>query len=205
MSAPQGTHDWLMERVGFVTASRFKDVLAVLKSGAPAAPRKAYLMELVCERMTGQPVEHFVNKAMQWGIDNEAAARAAYCKQTGNGVTAAGFLRHATLKAGCSPDGIIDMEGGIEIKCPQTSTHVETLLNGMSEDHLPQVQGAMWITGYAWWDFVSFDPRMPEGLQLYVQRVQRDDAFIANLETQVKAFSDEADEMIAKLMEKKRG
>ena len=101
------------------------------------------------------------------------------------------------------PIWIVDLEGGIEIKVPNSTTHLETLLNGMSEDHLPQVQGAMWITGYDWWDFVSFDPRMPENLQCYVQRIKRDDKYIENLAAQVKAFSDEADEMIVKLMERK--
>ena len=203
--APQGTTAWLMERVGYITASRFKDVLDIRKDGKPGASRLRYLSEIVCERLTGQPTEHFVNAAMKWGTEHEPVARAAYCAATKNGVTAVGFLKHPTLKAGASPDGIVDLEGGIEIKCPTSPVHLATLLDGMSEDHLPQVQGAMWITGYDWWDFVSFDPRMPENLRLHVQRVKRDDAYIAMLEEKIKAFSDEADAMIAKLMEKNRG
>ena len=200
MSAPQGTHDWLMERVGMVTASRFKDVLAVLKSGKPAAARTNYMTELVCERLTGKPVEHFVNAAMQWGTEHEPAARTAYCAKTGNSVAQVGFMRHATIMAGASPDGIIDLDGGLEIKCPTSATHLETLMNGMSEDHLPQVQGAMWITGLAWWDFVSYDPRMPESLQLYVTRVARDEAYIAALEKAVVEFICEVDETVSKLL-----
>jgi hypothetical protein len=203
MSAPQGTHDWLMERVGYITASRFKDVLAVLKNGSPGAARKAYLSEIVCERLTGQPVEHFVNKSMQWGTEQEPNARAAYCLHAGVGVTAIGFLKDKVIKAGCSPDGLVGLDYGIEIKCPNSSTHLETLLNGMSEDHLPQIQGAMWITGYQEWEFISYDPRMPENLRLYVQRVKRDAEYIKNLSEQVKLFSDEADAMISKLMERK--
>jgi hypothetical protein len=201
MSAPQQTHAWLMERVGFVTASRFKDVLNFRKDGKPGADRIKYLSEIVCERLTGQPTEHFVTKAMQFGTEQEPAAREAYCRKTGNGVTAVGFLKRATMKAGASPDGIVDMEYGIEIKVPNSTTHLETLLNGMSDDHLPQVQGAMWITGFEFWDFVSFDPRMPESLQLHVQRIQRDETFIKSLSDAVAAFSDEADQLIAKLME----
>lgn len=204
MNAPQGTHDWLMERVGFVTGSRFRDVLDFRKDGKPGADRKKYLTEIVCERLTGQPVEHFVNAAMKWGTEQEPHARAAYCAKTGNGVTAVGFMRHATIKAGASPDGIIDMDGGLECKCPTSAVHLDTLLNGMSEDHMPQVQGGMWITGLAWWDFVSYDPRMPEPLRLYVQRIPRDDAYIAMLEAKVAAFSNEADYMIQKLMGEKK-
>ena len=205
MNAPQGTSAWLHERTGFVTGSRFRDVLNFRKDGKPGADRQKYLMEVVCERMTGEPTEHFVTKAMQWGIDHEAEARAAFCAATGLGVTATGFLRHATLKAGCSPDGIIDMEAGLEIKCNTTPVFVDILLNGMGEEYMAQVQGGMWITGYSHWFFVAYDPRMPEGLRLHVQKIERDEKYIANLAEQVKAFSNEADEMIAKLMEKKHG
>lgn len=202
MSAPQGTHEWLIERVGFVTASRFKDVLDTLKSGKPGAARTKYLKEVVCERLTGQPADHFVNAAMKWGIENEPHARTAYCHATGASVTQVGFMRHTTLKAGASPDGIIDMDYGLEIKCPSTATHLDTLLNGMSDDHLPQVQGGMWITGLPEWEFVSYDPRMPENLRLHIQRIKRDDAYIANLEAQVTEFINEIDTMTSTLLER---
>lgn len=200
MNAPQGTHDWLMERVGMVTASRFKDVLAVLKNGKPGAARTNYLTEIVCERLTGQPTEHFVNSAMKWGTEHEAAARNAYEVKSGNHVSLMGFMKHSTLMAGCSPDGIIELDGGLEIKCPTSATHLETLTNGMDESHLGQVQGAMWITGLPWWDFVSFDPRFPPSLQLYVTRVWRDEAYIAALEKAVVEFIGEVDETVSKLL-----
>jgi hypothetical protein len=203
MNAPQGTHEWLMERVGYVTASRFKDVLAILKNGKPGAAREKYLTEIVCERLTGQPAEHFVNNAMKWGIEQEPAARAAYCLHAGVGVTAVGFLRDKRIKAGASPDGVVDLDYGIEIKCPTSATHLETLLHGMSEDHLPQVQGAMWITGYQEWEFISYDPRMPEHLRLFVQRVKRDAVYINHLAEQVSLFSDEADAIVNQLKERK--
>ena len=104
--------------------------------------------------------------------------------------------------AGASPDGIIDLEGGIEIKNPTSPVHLATLLDGMSDDYLPQVQGAMWITGYDWWDFVSYDPRMPDNLQVYVQRIERDNEYISKLDAAVRAFSDEVDATIDRLMRK---
>ena len=126
---------------------------------------------------------------MRWGTEQEAAARAAYERVTGISVEETGFVAHDTLMAGCSPDGLADWDGLIEIKCPfNTGVHIDTLLNGMPAEHAPQVQGQMWITGRQWCDFVSYDPRMPAELQLYVQRINRDPAFIADLERQVSEF-----------------
>jgi predicted phage-related endonuclease len=148
-----------------------------------------YLTELVVERLTGQRVQKFATAAMQWGEDCEPAARAAYERTTGISVEETGFVAHDTLLAGCSPDGLVDWDGLIEIKCPYNSAvHIETLLQGMPADHIPQVQGQMWITGRQWCDFVSYDPRMPEPLQLHVQRIQRDPGFIADLEAKVTSF-----------------
>lgn len=204
----QRTHDWLMARCGCATGSRFKDVVARLKPkkgetiGAPAAARENYLIDVVSERLTGEPRQHFVNAAMQWGTDQEPIARDAYKARSGLQVDEVGFLRHATLAAGCSPDGIVELgEGVLEIKCPTTSTHVATLLHGMSEDHLPQVQGALWITGAQWCDFVSFDPRLPRGLDLHVQRIARDEQYIANLEAEVRLFLGEVDSLVSQLKE----
>jgi hypothetical protein len=126
---------------------------------------------------------------MLWGTEQEAAARAAYEQRTGIEVEETGFVAHDTLYAGCSPDGLVDWDGLIEIKCPYNSAvHIETLLGGMPADHMAQVQGQMWITGRQWCDFVSFDPRMPEPLQLHVQRINRYPAYVAVLERQVTEF-----------------
>ena len=188
-TADQRTDDRYPARCGKATASRFKDVLARLKNGNPAADRQKYLTELVVERLTGQPVPSYENAAMRWGTEQEAAARAAYEQRTGATVEETGFVAHDTLMAGCSPDGLVDWDGLIEIKCPYNSaTHIETLLNCMPAEHIAQVQGQMWITGRQWCDFVSYDPRMPAELQLYVQRINRDPAFIADLERQVAEF-----------------
>ena len=191
-TATQRSDDWYAARCGKATASRFKDVMARLKSGNPAADRQRYLTELVVERLTGQPVPAYENAAMRWGTEQEAAARAAYEQRTGVAVEETGFVAHDVLMAGCSPDGLVDWDGLIEIKCPyNTGVHIETLLNGMSADHMPQIQGQMWITGRQWCDFVSYDPRMPEPLQLYVQRIPRDAAFVADLESRITSFLSE--------------
>jgi putative phage-type endonuclease len=181
--------DWYAARLGKATASRFKDAIAALKSGAPAQAQRDYLTELVVERLTQQPIQRFQNAAMTWGTEQEPAARAAYERVTGRIVEETGFVAHDTLMAGCSPDGLVDWDGLIEIKCPYSSAnHIETLLNGMPADHIPQVQGQLWITGREWCDFVSYDPRMPAELQLHVQRIQRDPSFIADLEAKVTSF-----------------
>lgn len=184
----QRSYDWIQERVGYATASRFKDVMGRLKAGGPNQACKDYLAELVCERLTGEPVTKFSNAAMAWGTEMEPEARQAYCLKTGNHVDEVSFLKHPTMMAGASPDGIIELEGVLEIKCPNTGTHIETLTNGMDEMHQFQIQGQLWITGYKWADFVSYDPRLPPGLQIYIQRVQRDKQFIAELEAGVRDF-----------------
>lgn len=201
MSAAQGSAEWLFERVGKVTASRFADVMAKLKNGNPAKARDDYLWEVVIERITGNPTDHFTNAAMLWGIENEMGARMSYEARTGAMVEAAGLIPHPDMEgvAG-SPDGLIGEDGGIEIKCPFNSAiHLRTVLDGMPLDHAPQVQGLMWVTGRAWWDFVSFDPRLPAGLSLYVQRIERDESYCATLAVEIGAFLDEVDALAARL------
>ena len=197
-TATQRDADWYAARIGKATASRFKDAIAAKKQtekqkkdnlpGDPMQAQLDYLTELVVERLTGQRVQKYVTAAMQWG-DHEPEARTAYERTTGTHVEETGFVAHDTLLAGCSPDGLVDWDGLIEIKCPWNSAvHIETLLNGMPSDHVPQVQGQMWITGRQWCDFVSYDPRMPEPLQLHIQRINRDPGFIADLEARITSF-----------------
>lgn len=192
----QGSQEWLAERAGHVTASRFKDVLAKIKTGE-AATRRAYRLQLVTERLTGLPCDTYTNAAMAWGTEQEPYAREAYEIETGEDVTQTGFLKNLELGwVGASPDGLIGDDGAIEIKCPfQSTVHVETLQNGMPPEHMAQVQGVLWVTGRQWVDFISFDPRMPEGLRIYKQRIARDDVYIDKLHAEVKTFLSEVEAM----------
>jgi len=196
----QGSVEWLYQRVGKCTGSQFADVMAVRKDGKEAAPRYNYKMELVVERLTGQPAERWVSKYMEWGTMNEPSARMEYEARTGSMVEPHEFMDHPEIaNCGGSVDGTIDDDGIIEIKCPTTFNHLETFLNGMPEDHIPQVQGYLWVTNRQWCDFISYDPRLPEHLQLYVQRVARDEAYIAKLAEKIPLFLAEVDEIYARL------
>jgi len=190
----QGTPEWKAARAGHATASRFADVLAKVKVGE-AMGRQRYRWQLVTERIMAAPCETYSNKAMERGTLLEPEARDAYEAETGAFVTQTDFLHHPTVEwVGCSPDGLIDADGGLEIKCPDNPViHVQTIHGGMPSEHRAQVQGQMWVTGRKWIDFVSYDPRMPEGMQLYIERVKRDDAYIAELEKEVAAFLAEVD------------
>ena len=198
----QSSIEWLMERCGKVTASRFKDVIVTLKSGKPGAEREKYLWETVIERLTGKPKEHFTNDAMAWGTEQEVFARIDYEARTGAFGTETGFIEHPTIDlCGGSPDGLVDDDGGIEIKCPWNSAiHLATWLNGMPEEHMAQVQGLMWITGRQWWDFVSYDPRLQDaGLSLYIQRIPRDEEFIQAMSEKIVGFQVDADALLSEL------
>lgn len=189
----QRTDEWFAARCGLATASRFKDILARIKSGEAAA-RRNYKAQLVCERLTGVPYENgFESAEMRFGTEQEPFARMAYEERHGVMVEEVGFIRHETLMAGCSPDGLVGEDGLVEFKVPNTANHIDTLEKGMPPEHLPQIMGQLWLTGRKWCHFVSFDPRMPERLRLYVQRVERDDEYIANLEKEVRAFLDEVE------------
>lgn len=189
----QGGADWLRERAGHATASCFADIIATGRNGQPLKAREDYLMRLVVERITGEPVLTPASFAMQWGTEAEPYARAAYEVEAGATVREVGFVKHPTHAwVGASSDGLVGAKGGIEIKCPHNSAiHLQTWECGMPEHHKPQVQGQMWVLGLDWIDFCSYDPRMHAGaehLKLYRQRIARDDAYIAQLEKDVLAF-----------------
>lgn len=185
----QRSEEWFAARVGKVTASRVADLMAKTKSG-PSASRANYMAELICERLTGQRAECFTNAAMQWGTETEPQARAAYEFVTDNAVTEAGIVFHPSIADfGASPDGLIGIDGLLEIKCPSSATHIETLLTeAIPAKYMTQMQAQMACTGRVWCDFASFDPRLPGDMQLWVRRVHRDDAFIAEMEREVSAF-----------------
>ena len=185
----QGSSEWLAARLGRATASRVADICAKTKSG-PAASRGNYLLELVTERLTGEPTPFFVNSAMQWGTDNEPHAREAYEVTRDCFVEEVGFIGHPTIAmAGASPDGLVGEHGLVEIKCPNSLTMVTTLrANEVPAKYLPQIYFQMACTGRAWCDFVSYDSRLPANCQLFVKRVERDHVKIAEIENEVEAF-----------------
>jgi len=199
----QGTKEWLQARAGRVTASRVADIVAKTKSG-PAASRANYMAQLICERLTGSPVEGFKSAAMQWGTEIEPLARAAYEDRHGVLVVETGFIPHPTLSmAGASPDGLVGEDGLVEIKCPETATHLDTLLSGSVPGRYQiQMLWQMACTGRAWCDFVSFDPRLPANMQLFVARVERDEKKLVEISGEVEAFLGELDQKIQKLTEK---
>ena len=196
----QRTEAWRLARVGFVTASRIADLMARTKSGYGAS-RANYMSELIVERMTGVPTEHFVSKEMQWGIDHEEEARIAYEERTGEIVQQVGFIEHPTiLHSGASPDGFVGDNGLVEIKCPNTSTHIDTILSDQADSrYYKQMQWQMECSGRRWCDFVSFDPRMPEKLRLFVARVPYDADFISKACIEVGKFLDELADKISSL------
>ena len=202
----QGTTEWKQLRLGKVTASRVSDVMSKGKSGESAS-RKNYRTELVVQRLTGEPGESFTNSAMEWGTNNEPFARAAYEVLTKRCVMQIPFVNHLTIpNFGCSPDGMISTDGLIEIKCPNSTTHIEYLLDGKPPTkYVPQMQCQMAVTGRKWCDFVSYDPRLPEDLQLFVVRLERDDEYIKAMEEEVTKFLDEVETMYKQLKEKQNG
>lgn len=198
----QGTDEWKAARLGRVTASRIPDIMAKLKNGGEPASRRDYKMQLVSEILTGVPQEEiFVTKEMAWGTEQEQFARVAYELVTGRSVDQLGFVVHPSIdRAGASPDGLVHgpQLGLVEIKCPKSTTHICTLLDGdIPEKYIPQMLFQMACTGAHWCDFISFDPRLPENAQLFVSRLHRNESAIAGIESAVLDFLMEVDEMIA--------
>jgi putative phage-type endonuclease len=197
----QRTEDWFAARLGKVTASRVADVLARTKTGYSAS-RANYLTQLVLERITGTKSEGFTSAAMQWGIDQEPFARAAYEAHHGVLVDEVGFMQHPTIEAsGASPDGLVGADGMVEIKCPDSKTALECWLSAdpVESKYFTQMQWQMACAGRFWCDYVVFDPRMPAKAQLFVYRVERDDRWIKETEVEVKKFLAEVDAKVAAL------
>lgn len=198
----QRTEDWFSDRLGCVTASKVADVMAKTKSGYGAA-RANYMAQLLCERLTGEREQGYCNAAMQRGIDLEPQARAQYEFHTGNTVTETGFVLHPTIAmCGASPDGLAGEDGLVEIKVPNTATHITTLRGGKIDDrYMKQMHLQMLCTGRKWCDYVSFDDRLPEAMQLHIQRVHLDEELATEMEAEIVAFLAELDAMIGELTE----
>lgn len=199
----QNSAEWLAARCGSLGASSIADMVAKTRTGWGAS-RFNLAARIVCERLTGTPQESYTNAAMQWGHDTEPQARAMYEFMRDVAVQQVGLVLHPSInKSHASPDGLVGEDGLIEIKCPNTATHIETLLSEDVEGkYVKQMQWQMACCGRAWCDFVSFDPRLPAEMQMFVQRVRRDDEFIAELEREARLFLAEIDKTIATLSDK---
>lgn len=196
--APQGSPQWFAARLGRATGSRFADVLA----GGRGLSRRAYATQLALEIITGSPTDTFVSLAMEMGSEREPLARAHYEALTGNFVTEVGFCEHDWLPCGVSPDGLIEDEGGLEIKCPKERAHAEYLtLPAEPPAYTAQIQGCLWITGRKWWDFVSFNPSFPVNARLIMRRIPRDEAYIQRLEAAIESFSSEVQDLVTLIRE----
>jgi len=199
----QRSSEWFAARLGKVTASRMADVCAKTRSGY-AASRGNYMAELVVERLTGKATDSFANAAMQWGTDQEPFARDAYSAKTGELVTEVGFVNHPRIEnAGASPDGIVGA-GLVEIKCPNTASHIEYLMSKEPpQKYYYQMQWQIGCAMAEFCDWVSYDPRMPQELQLLIVRIYRDEDCIKMLEAEVETFLSELDAKVKALKEMK--
>jgi hypothetical protein len=205
LNVEQGTPEWLVARIGCVTASRVKDVVAKTRGGVESPRRASYKLELLTEVLTGRATEHYVSQAMDFGTENEPLARTTYELAKGVEVERVGFVLHPTIKrTGCSPDGLVGDYGLVEFKVPNTVTHLQYLIDGVvPEDYKPQMLWQMACTSRQWCDFVSYDPRLPEEFGLFVVRFERDDVAIGIMEREVEKFIAELNEMCGKLLKYK--
>jgi putative phage-type endonuclease len=209
-SVEQGTVEWQKLRLGKITASRFKDMMTNGRGkDTMGQTAYSYMRDLITERLTGQPQDQIDNKALRWGNDNEPQARAMYCILQDVRVEQVGFIQHPAFPdVGCSPDGLVNegadlggAGGGVEIKCPMNSrihlSYIEE--GGVPKEYHWQVQGSMWVTGRPWWDFVSFDPRMPKHLQLFVHREYADDEALDDLDHRARRFLEQLEVKLKKI------
>jgi hypothetical protein len=201
LDVPQGSDEWHAARLGLATASNFSDILAEARSkGQESASRRNYRLKLVLERLTGRKGPSFESFATRQGTEREPAARLAYEVETGDVVDQRGFVLHDVLEAGASPDGLIGDDGGLEIKSPEPSAHLQALRTArVPPEYVAQVQGNLWLCQRRWWRFVSWNPDFPEHLQLVTVHVPRDQAYIDRLASEVTVFLDEVRAELAEL------
>lgn len=197
----QRTDAWFAARCGLVTASRAKDVMTKGRGSEPSKTRQSYIDELVSERLTGRS-ESFSNAATDWGQEQEYHAVSAFEELTGEMVQIVGFIQHPTYMAGASPDGLIGDDYTVEVKCPYNSTrHLRCFVEGMPDEHMPQVQFQLWITGRKACRFISYDPRiLNERLRLFTTTVLRNDEYIARLEIEVVKVCQEVDAKVGEIL-----
>lgn len=201
----QGSSEWLDARAGKFTGSRFADLMATTKSG-PSASRQNLIVTLALERLTGKPEETYQNEAMKRGTELEPLARGAYEAHTGELVAQEAFVLHPALPyVGVSPDGLVGEDGLVEFKCPASQAkHLAALRNGShAAEYRWQIQGQLWVCHRNWCDAVSYDPRFPDGLQLAITRVERDDIAIKQLEQACIAAHAEVESIVNELQHMK--
>lgn len=196
----QRTDSWFQARCGRATASNFADIMAK----GEGKMRAKYLLRVASERLTGIPLETFSNRHTDRGTEQEPFAKIAYMAETGRIIEDVGFIQHPELMAGCSPDGFIEADGGGEFKCVIPTVQIETIRKGgYPNEHKPQIQGGLWITGRQWWDFASYSPDFKdEKLRLYIFRVERDEDYIAALEKEVRKFLDDVESLVNELQKR---
>ena len=196
----QGSPEWLSLRLGKVTASRIKEVIANGRGNAPSKMAESYLMELVAEILTGEAKPFFENDAMRWGTEKEEEARAVYSiKNSRFDIEEVAFIEHSEF-IGVSPDGLVGDDGLIEIKCPNTTTQLKRALSdNYSKDYKAQIQMQLWVSERAWCDFVSFDPRLSGKAGYLEQRVYRDNSYISDMQDKTFEFVGKMKELINKL------
>lgn len=197
----QGSDEWKVARLGHVTASNMADVMSKGKGSGEAIGRYKYKVRLVAERLTQTAAESFSNAAMEWGVEQEQFACIEYESRLETFVDKTGFWLHPEIKwLGVSPDRLVDSDGLIEVKCPNTTTHLNYWLeNKIPTDYYKQIQCQLWVTGRQWCDFVSYDPRLPKRNQLLVIRAERDESLIKEMEAETLKFLDEVESLIIKL------
>lgn len=197
----QGSAEWLQMRIGKITASRMGDVLATLKRGGEAAARRDYRLDLIAERLTGRSENHYVSPEMEWGTEMEPIARAAYEIGCNAMIEEVGFIHHPNMPfSGGSPDGLVDDDGLIEIKCGKTTTHLRWMSAGVvPAEHRAQMMWNLACTGRKYAEFVSFDPRLPDGAKIFIVRMGRDEKVIGEMEYEVEKFNAEIESEISRL------
>lgn len=193
----QRTEEWFAARCGKVTASRMKDIIAK----SDTAAYRNYQAEIISERLSGRPAESYSSREMQRGTELEPKARAVYLLETGSDVSETGLIPHPSIaNSGASPDGLVDSDGLLEIKCPNTATHIDFLLHRQPKrEYILQMQWQMACTGRLWCDFVSYDDRLPEPHAYACIRIMRDPETIERLEQAATDFLAEAEAIIKQL------
>lgn len=193
----QRTEEWFAARCGKVTASRMKDIIAK----SDTAAYRNYQAEIISERLSGRPAESYSSREMQRGTELEPKARAVYLLETGSDVSETGLIPHPSIaNSGASPDGLVDSDGLLEIKCPNTATHIDFLLHRQPKrEYILQMQWQMACTGRLWCDFVSYDDRLPEPHAYACIRIMRDPETIKRLEQAAADFLAEAEAIIKQL------